>query len=198
MGRFDRLAPNDTKMRRENMNAVMDWVELLSNLRTGYGLTLSNGPAGMAISMDENVVPRIAIGKASVSSGSYPSTFDNDRKVFPARIVAGPGFDASSPTTAHTESLLEAPAINVYNLAKCWILENDYFLMAQLNGYWWCHHRVYVRGIAAADITKGSTGNITVGSLTFVARAYYGDTVNGKKVGLEHNGTEWTIAEEEC
>lgn len=195
--RFEELQPTDTRMKRENMNSIIGWVEKLSNMRVGDGLVMSDGPAGLCLALDANALPRIVIIKLGVSTGSYPS-WEDDRYVFPARVSAGPKFDSTDPDLAHTEAFLESPHIDVYNLAKCWMFENDYTFAVQLNGFWWTYNRRFVKGVAAADIAKGVTGNITVGSLTMTALAYYGDTVSGKKVGLEHDGTQWIITEEEC
>lgn len=58
----------------------------------------------------------------------------------------------------------------------------------------------YCEGVAAADISKGATGDITVGALTIAARATFGDTASGNAVGLgwDDLDAEWKIGDEEC
>lgn len=199
MTRYRRILENETRMPRDNMNGIMDGLEKVLGLTVGPGLVLSNGPSGMALALDDSF--RIAIVKMGVSSGSYP-TYENDRYVFPARLAMAPKFDSSDPDLAHTEVALEAPAINVYNLAKCWLFENEYHLAVQINGGWWTYCRRPMLATANASITKGSTGTCTTVRGTTIAitdcRAKFGATVSGNDLWIEHDGVEWVIGAEEC
>jgi hypothetical protein len=200
MSRFEQLAPTDTKMRRENMNSIIDWVDKLSNLRVGEGLVLSDGPAGLCLALD-GALPRVAILKMTNSAGSYP-TYENDRYIFPARIAASPAFDYTDVDLAHVDAFLETPSVNVYNLAKCWLFEDDYLLAVQLGGMWWTYNRRPMRAQSSAGITKGNLGSCaTINSPTITisdCRAVFADTASGKKVWIEHDGVEWVIQAEEC
>lgn len=183
------------------MNDVIQVAEMFAQFRTGEGLTRTDGPGGVAVSLDFSVVARVAIVKMTNSAGSYP-TYENDRYVFPARISAGPAFDSSDVDLAHTEKFLESPSINIYNLAKCWLFENDYIPAVQINGYWWTYNRRPMTATADAAITKGNLGTCTTVNSPTVAitdcRALFGPTVSGKKVLIEHDGVEWVIVAEEC
>lgn len=198
--RFDRLGPQDTRMKRENMNGVIEEVERLARLTVGDGLVMTSGPSGIALALDGNL-PRIALIKMSVNTGSYP-TYENDRYVFPAQICASPYFDATDPDLAHSQNFLEAPSINVYNLAKCWLFEGDYLFAVQLNGYWWTYNRRRMAATANADIAKGALGSCTTTNSPTVVitdcRARFGATVSGMKLAIWHDGVEWVIGEEEC
>lgn len=182
------------------MNDIIEEVERLGRLTVGDGMVMSNGPSGIALALDGNL-PRVAIVKMGVASSSYPS-YDPDRYVFPGRISVSPAFDASSPTDPHTENSLEAPAINIYNLAKCWVFEDDYLFAVQLNGYWWTFSRRMMAAVANTDIAKGNLGSCTTSNSPNVVitdcRARFGPTVSGKKVAIWHDGLEWVIGEEEC
>jgi hypothetical protein len=200
MSRFEQLAPTDTKMRRENMNSIIDWVDKLSNLRVGEGLVLSDGPAGLCLALD-GALPRVAILKMTNSAGSYP-TYENDRYIFPARIAASPAFDYTDVDLAHVDAFLETPSVNVYNLAKCWLFEDDYLLAVQLGGMWWTYCRRPMLATANANITKGNLGTCTTIRTPTVAitdcRAVFGDTTSGKDLWIEHDGGQWVIGAEEC
>jgi hypothetical protein len=198
--RFDPLKPTDTRMKRDNMNFIIEWVEKLSNIRVGDGLSLTDGPAGLALSLDGNL-PRFAIIKMKLNTGSYPS-YENDRYVFPAQIAAAPAFDASDVDLAHTQSFLEVPSINVYNLAKCWLFEDDFLPAVQFNGYWWTYCRRPMLATTSAGITKGNLGTcvtVRTPAVTITdCRAVFADSASSKKVWIEHDGVEWVISAEEC
>lgn len=189
-----RFKPGTNVLYADDLNRIARVTDQIENLSITGG-EFSFGSSGLLINIPEYA--QTFIGKAGVATGSYP-TFDNSRKVFPFLLYSDPQFDETAPTAAMKFQFELAPAINVYNLAECWIFEDTLLQVTYYNGQYWAWHNQKRSGVAAAAITKGNTGNVTVLGITITARAKFGDTVNGKKVSVYHDGMEWVIGSEEC
>lgn len=192
-----RVSKGDRGYPAADMNAIADHVEQFSRLMITGG-TISKGSSGTMLHIHPGK-GELIIAQAGVSSGSYP-TFNNSRKVFPVKLWLGPSFDEASPTTAFIKTIEQVPAVNVYNIPGCWIFEDEFITLWELNGQYWTNHYRKYSGVAGASISKGSTGNVTVMGTTITARAKFGATVSGNDVSVywDVDAQEWVIDAEEC